>query len=157
MRRGLLFRIVTRLYPLEFRERFGREMEAAYREARREAGARGRHGALQIWSGVALDALVRAPGQHMRMLWYDLRQAARSLRRARMFALIAIATLALGIGANTAIFSIVHAVALEALPNREPERLVRLWEKNDKLRIPRFSASVPNYYSWTERARSFEQ
>src|SRR5262249_34809592 len=58
---------------------------------------------------------------------------------------------------NTAIFSVVHAVALQGLPAREPDRLVRVWEKNDKLQIPRFSASVPNYYSWTERAPSFEQ
>jgi putative ABC transport system permease protein len=157
MPRGRLFRLVTRLYPVEFRERFGREMEAAYREARADAAARGRHGTLQFWIGVAVDALVRAPGEHMRILLQDLRQAARSLRRAKLFALVAIATLALGIGANTAIFSVVHAVAFEALPNRDPDRLVRVWEKNDRLRIPRFSASVPNYYSWTERAQSFEQ
>ena len=141
MPRGRLFRLVTRLYPAEFRERFGREMEAAYREARADAAARGRHGTLQFWIGVAVDALVRAPGEHMRILLQDLRQAARSLRRAKLFALVAIATLALGIGANTAIFSVVHAVAFEALPNRDPDRLVRVWEKNDRLRIPRFLAS----------------
>ena len=157
MRRGRLFRLITRLYPVEFRERFGGEMEAAYRDARSDAAARGRGGAAAFWIGVAADALVRAPGEHMRMLLHDVRHAARSLRHAKMFACVAIATLALGIGASTAIFSVVHAVAFAALPNREPDRLVRLWEKNDKLRIPRFSVSVPNYYSWTERANSFEQ
>ena len=93
----------------------------------------------------------------MRMTLHDLRYAARALRGSPMFTLVAIATLALGIGANTAIFSVVHAVALQALPNRDSARLVRLWEKNDKLRIPRFSVSVPNYYSWRERVHAFEE
>jgi putative ABC transport system permease protein len=155
--RDRLFRLVLHLYPEEFRDRFGDDMAAAYREARMEAAMRGRRGALQFWTGVAVDALVRAPGEHMRLLLHDVRHAARGLRRTPMFTLVAVVTLALGIGANTAIFSVVHAVALQGLPAREPDRLVRIWEKNDKLQIPRFSASVPNYYSWTERATSFEQ
>jgi putative ABC transport system permease protein len=152
-----LFRVVIRLYPSEFRDRFGRDMTAAYREARMEAAMRGRRGAAEFWLGVAGDALVRAPGEHMRMWLHDLRFSGRALRRSPMFTLVAIATLALGIGANTAIFSVVHAVTLQALPNRDPDRLVRLWEKNEKLQIPRFSASVPNYYSWKERATTFEE
>ena len=87
----------------------------------------------------------------------DLRYALRTLRRNAGLTAVIIASLAIGIGANTAIFSVVHAVALQALPNRDSAQLVRLWEKNDKLRIPRFSASVPNYYSWRERATSFDQ
>jgi putative ABC transport system permease protein len=152
-----LFRLVLWLYPSDFRDRFGDDMSAAYRQARADAEGGGRRGVAGFWMGVAGDALVRAPGEHMRMTLHDLRYAARGLRRSPMFTLVAIATLALGIGANTAIFSVVHAVAFQALPNRDPDRLVRLWEKNDKLRIPRFSVSVPNYYSWTERATSFEQ
>jgi putative ABC transport system permease protein len=155
--RDRLFRLVLRLYPAEFRDRFGDDMAAAYREARMDAAMRGRRGAAEFWCGVAGDALVRAPGEHMRMWLSDLRLSGRALRRSPMFTLVAIATLALGIGANTAIFSVVHAVAFQALPSRDPDRLVRLWEKNDKLRIPRFSASVPNYYSWTERATMFEE
>jgi putative ABC transport system permease protein len=151
------FRFVLWLYPREFRDRFGNDMEAAYRQTRADAALRGRRSAIEFWTGVAVDALVRAPGEHMRLLLHDLRYAARGLRRAPMFTLVAVATLALGIGANTAIFSVVHAVALQTLPALEPDRLVRVWEKNDKLQIPRFSASVPNYYSWTERATSFEQ
>jgi putative ABC transport system permease protein len=157
MRPDWLIRVVLRLYPADFRERFGGDLEAAYREARIDAASRGRGGSLQFWTGVAGDALVRAPGEHMRMLLHDIRYSARALRRAPVFTLVAVATLALGIGANAAIFSVVNAVAFQSLPNRDPDRLVRLWEKNDKLRIPRFSASVLNYYSWTERATSFEQ
>jgi putative ABC transport system permease protein len=152
-----LFRLVLGLYPSDFRERFGHDMAAAYREARMDAAMRGRRGVAEFWFGVAADALVRAPGEHMRMFLRDLRYAARTLRRSPMFTLVVVATLALGIGANTAIFSVVHAVALQALPNRDSDRLVRLWEKNDKLNIPRFSASVPNYYSWRERVQAFEE
>jgi len=157
MRRGPhLFRLVLRLFPAPFRDRFGDDMEAAYRQARADAAGLGRRDLLQFWAGVAFDALLRAPGEHMRMTVHDLRYAARALRHAPTYTLVAIATLALGIGANTAIFSIVHAVALQPLPSRDPSRLVRIWEKNDSLRIPQFSASIPNYLSWRERARSFD-
>ena len=152
-----LFRAVLRLYPADFRDRFGDDMAAAYREARMDAAMRGRGGLAEFWLGVAADALVRAPGEHMRLVLHDLRYAARALHGSPMFTLVAVATLALGIGANTAIFSVVHAVALQALPNQDSSQLVRLWEKNDKLRIPQFSASVPNYYSWRERVRSFDE
>ena len=93
----------------------------------------------------------------MQMTLFDLRYAARGLRRSPMFAAIAVLTLALGIGANTAIFSVVHAVALEPLGYTDPGRLVRIWEKNDRLKIPQFSASVPNYLSWREQTTVFEE
>ena len=153
--RDRLFRLVLRLYPAQFRDRFGDDMAAAYREARVDAAMRGRRDVVEFWFGLVLDALVRAPGEHVRMTLHDIRYAARALRRTPIFTLVALATLALGIGANTAIFSVVHAVALRPLPNRDPSRLVRIWEKNDSLKIPQFAASVPNYLSWRERARSF--
>ena len=152
-----LFRLVLRLYPQDFQDRFGHDMDLAYRQARADAAVRGRRDVVHFWTGVAIDALVRAPGEHMRMTLLDLRYAARGLRRTPMFTLVAVATLALGIGANTAIFSVVQAVALQPLPNRDPNRLVRVWEKNDSLNIPRFSASIPNYLSWRERAHAFEE
>jgi putative ABC transport system permease protein len=155
-RQARLFGLVIRLYPAEFRERFGEDMAAAYREARMDAAMRGRAGLAAFWLGVATDALVRAPGEHMRMTLHDLRYAARALRGSPMFTLVAVATLALGIGANTAVFGVVHAVALQPLPFEHADRLVRIWEKNDKLRIPQFSASVPNYVSWRERVHAFD-
>jgi putative ABC transport system permease protein len=87
----------------------------------------------------------------------DLRYAFRTLRKSPVFAAAAILTLALGIGANTAIFSVVNAVLLQPLPFGEPARLVWVAEKNDKLNLPTFGASVLNYLSWKEQSQSFEQ
>ena len=83
-RRGLAertFRLVLWLYPAEFRDRFGHDMTSAYRAARVNAATRGRAGITAFWFGVALDALVRAPGEHLMMTLYDLRFAARALRQ----------------------------------------------------------------------------
>ena len=86
----------------------------------------------------------------------DFRFALRTLAKSPAFALTAALTLALGIGANTAIFTVVNAELLRPLPYRQPERLVRIFERNGKLKLEQFTASVLNYVSWKERARSFE-
>ena len=86
----------------------------------------------------------------------DLRYTLRMLRKSPLFTLAVVFTVALGIGANTAIFSIVNAVMLRPLPFRQPDRLVWIAEKNDKLNLPQFSASVLNYLSWKERAHTFD-
>src|SRR5580698_980429 len=91
------------------------------------------------------------------MLSGDLRYTVRTLRTAPAFTLAAILTLALAIGANTAIFSVVNAVMLRALPFAKPDRLVWVAEKNDKLKQPFFAASVLNYLSWREQSQSFER
>src|SRR5579871_6050111 len=90
------------------------------------------------------------------MLLADLRYSLRTLRKTPMFAAAAILTLALGIGANTAIFSVVNAVLLKPLPFAEPDRLVVVNEKNDKLHLQDFGSSVLNYLSWKEQAQSFQ-
>ena len=91
------------------------------------------------------------------LLLSDLRYAARTLRKAPAFTLAATLTLALAIGANTAIFTVFNAVMLRSLPFAQPDRLVWIAEKNDKLKQPFYSASVLNYLSWRERSQSFEQ
>src|SRR2546423_5324767 len=89
----------------------------------------------------------------------DLRFGARMLRKSPGFALTTIAVLALGIGANAAVFSVVDAVLLRSLPLREPERVVMLWEKNPALggsigeRVP---AAYTTFLEWQRQAMQFE-
>src|SRR5258706_14441119 len=85
----------------------------------------------------------------------DLRYALRSLRKNPGFSAVAIATLALGIGANTAIFSVVRGVLLKPLPFRDPERLVSLRTSFGKLRTMG-AASYPDMADWRGRDSGFE-
>jgi putative ABC transport system permease protein len=91
----------------------------------------------------------------MRNFLIDLRYGLRMLRKKPAFASVAILTLALGIGANTALFTIVNAVLLRPLPFRDPDRLVRLWSRNDGRNLPFFSVSGPDYLDWRAANRTF--
>src|SRR5437588_9798722 len=95
----------------------------------------------------------------MRNFLADLRFGLRMLRKSPGFALTTIAVLALGIGANAAVFSVVDAVLLRSLPLRDPERIVMLWEKNPALggsigeRVP---AAYTDFLEWARRATEVE-
>jgi putative ABC transport system permease protein len=93
----------------------------------------------------------------MDRLTQDLRYAVRRLLLSRAFTATAVGTLALVIGANTAIFSVVSGVLMRPLPYREPDRLVRIWEANPGMNVPSFSTSRPNFEDWRRQARSFEE
>jgi putative ABC transport system permease protein len=86
----------------------------------------------------------------------DIRYALRTLRRSPGFALSAIAALALGIGANTAVFSVVYAVLLKPLPYDEPQRLVRLYEVNQREGIDQEEVSAGTFVDWRTRVRTVE-
>jgi putative ABC transport system permease protein len=106
-----------------------------------------------------LPALPSAGDSIVHTLLADLRYGFRVLFRAPGFAISVVAVLALGIGANTAIFSIVNAVLLRPLPFDEPDRLVRLFHEPPQAAFPgihRFSVSPANFYDWQRAAQRFD-
>ena len=127
------------------------------RSARAEAIAR--LGDLKGLRRTCLD-LGRKRDREMRLTQWtselrdDVKFGLRQLRRAPAFTLIAATTLALGIGANSAIFALVDATLLRPLPYRDPERLVMLFERNE--RSPRNPVAALNMLDWNERNRTFD-
>ena len=86
----------------------------------------------------------------------DLRYAARYLRKSPGFTAVAVLTLALGVGANTAVFSLLNAVLLRPLPYAEPDRLVLVWESAPFFGLHDSPVSPANYVDWKARSHSFE-
>jgi predicted permease len=90
----------------------------------------------------------------MRAILGELRQALRLLRKTPTVTMVAIVTLALGIGANVAIFSVVSGVLLRPLPYHDPDRLMVIWESTPK--FPEMSCSWLDYVDWTKQQRTFD-
>ena len=101
-----------------------------------------------------------SPGDSMlRTLIADFRYGIRILARTPAFTLAVVAVLALGLGANTAMFSIVNAVLLRSLPFQDPARIVRLFHEPPQAAFPgvhRFAVSAANFYDWKQAARAFD-
>jgi putative ABC transport system permease protein len=108
-------------------------------------------------SAGAIPHAVRLLEQHwsLDMLMQDLRYGARMLRRSPGFTLAAVVTLALGIGAATAVFSIVHSVLWRPLPYADSARLVQLWETNPDRDWVDAECAPANFADWRRRNRSF--
>jgi putative ABC transport system permease protein len=144
------YRRLLHFYPRDFRDEFAGEMARLYRDRGREEPW------WYLWGTLLLDLMKTAPSEHLTILKQDLRYAWRSLRRTPVVTATAILTLALGVGASTAVFSVVHAVLLRPLPYPEASRLVELFESNPKAGFQSMRASALNYLSWVERSKSFE-
>jgi putative ABC transport system permease protein len=171
-----LYRRLLRLCPAAFRGRFGEEMAAFYRERWREARARGRSAAAWAWLRSTVDLLGTAlaeraeslgarsrrvdsttihderEGEMLGSIRQDVRYALRGMARSKGFTAVVVATLALGIGANAAIFSVVNGILLRPLPFREPERIVEVSHKE-----PYYSVSEPEFMDYRRDARAFER
>lgn len=146
------YQLLLRLYPASFRAEYGVELSRLFAARRRDT----RPGLLRaaFWLAELRDLLLSAAEVHADLLRQDLRCAARTLRSAPGFAATAVLVTALGIGANTAVFSVTDRVLIRPLPFPESERLVKLWE-----RVPQYArmeASPANYRDWKRLARSFE-
>ncbi len=93
-------------------------------------------------------------GAGLETFWQDVRYAVRMLGRSPGFSAVAVATLALGIGANTAIFTVLDATLIAPLPYAEPSRLVMLWTGYREARQPRVPASGHEVLEIRRRSRS---
>jgi predicted permease len=118
------FRALLALYPGEFRDEYGREMAMVFADRYRDATSVGERA--QVWIDALIGVLREAPKEHVHMLLEDLRYAVRMIARSPAFAATAVLTLALGIGANTAIFQLIDAVQLRTLPVQNPRELAEV-------------------------------
>lgn len=136
-----IFRALLRLYPAWFRETYGEEMSAHFRS--RLARARGFGGVAALWVRMSGDALTTAVAlRHARKtrngrssvgtFAKDVRHAARQLVRAPLFTLGAVVLLAIGIGANTAVFTLIDALLLRPPPFDRPEEVVYVYQDSDE-------------------------
>jgi predicted permease len=164
-----LLRLLLRTYPREFRERFGADLEGDFAEL---LAARGHRVA---WKFALADlrraipmthsddqrarqrryVLTLGGESHMGTLLFDLRHSIRALMKSPVFTAVTVLTLALGIGANSAIFSLVNAVLLRPLGYQEPERLMMIHEIIPQSKVPRFGVSPSDYLDLDQYQGSF--
>jgi putative ABC transport system permease protein len=148
-----VYRLLLRLYPAQFRQDYEREILLVF--SRQWVWQRSRAGALFYFATAATAILLNAPKEHFDMLINDLHYAFRAFLRSPWFTVVAVATLALGMGVNSALFSVVKSVLLEDLPYAKPNQLVRVWIRNPKQGIDRDISNLPRLQDW-RGARCFQ-
>jgi putative ABC transport system permease protein len=148
-----LYRFLLRLYPAQFRDDYETEVMAVFR--REWSSQAGRAAALWYFTSVTTALLIDAPREHFAMFRSDLRYALRRSFRTPLFTVVAIATLALGIGVNSALFSVVKPVLLEDLPYGHSHQLVRVWIRNPRQGYDHDISNWPRLEDW-RRADCFK-
>jgi putative ABC transport system permease protein len=150
-----LFRALVRVLPFDFRTNYEGEMEGVFREQQREVEERGGlMGALKLWKETIAGIFTTAPREHWQILKSDCGYAFRMMRKNPGFTAVAILTLALGIGANTAIFSVVHSVLLRPLPYPNGQQLIFIRQQETKLGISDMSFSVKEIEDYRAQNRT---
>src|SRR5215472_15784 len=148
-----LFRTLVRALPFDFRTNYGGEMEGVFREQHREVEERGGFlESLKLWKETIFGIFTTAPREHWQILTSDCAYAFRVMRKNLGFTLVAILTLALGIGANTAIFSVVHAVLLKPLPYPDGQQLI--FVRQQELGVEDLGFSVVEIEDYRKQNRS---
>jgi putative ABC transport system permease protein len=171
----LLYRLLLLAFPARVRREFSGDMRRMF-EAQLEAASQAGESRTRLWAAAAADALWHGGADRLgpaadglktavlgtkRWRWWvqalrsDVRYAIRMLLKQPAIALIAIVTLALGIGANTAIFSAVNAVLIRPLPYPDPERLVTIWERRTAEGTDDNVVSPADFYDWARMQSSF--
>jgi putative ABC transport system permease protein len=151
-----IFRRLLRLFPADFRGDFGDDMAATFIDQRRDVIAQGgTMTAWRLWWDTILGIATTAPREHLDLLRGDVRYALRNLRRNPGFTIVAVLALAVGIGANTAVFTIVNGVLIQALPYKDPGALVAIFEKVPQAPVEKFDFSAPDFEIVRDAAHSF--
>jgi putative ABC transport system permease protein len=151
-----IYRLLLFCYPSGFRDEFGAQMAQffgdQYREARLSNGVRG---ICVLWIGVLTDLATVAFKERLSMFLHDLRFSLRTLSRTPAFTVVAVATVALGIGAATTIFSVVNGVLLKPVPFRDPDRLAMVYLNASERGVSRSHFSMADYADWRAHDRAF--
>jgi len=144
------YRALLYLYPSSFRAEYRDELCDAF--AMRRGGSRGVMATIGGVFGAIADIVPNAVAAHWDLLRQDLRYTLRGLRQAPGFATTAILVVALGVGANTAAFSVANFVLFRPLPFPQPDRLMMLWERTPGYQM---ELSPGNYADWKAQSKSF--
>jgi putative ABC transport system permease protein len=152
-----LYTFLLFAYPAPFRHEFAGPMRSLFRaRCAQEIESSGIAGLLLLWLQVLSDTAISAPREHYFMLIQDVRYAFRSLRKSPSFTTAAVVCLGLGIGASTAIFSIVNAALLKPLPYRDSKNLVSVYTEFRRAHLEKFAFSPPEFRKLQGFSRSWD-